>query len=347
MSQPKQTLAFAVGGTRGHILLAKALYEELKAHYTILFLGVDLEQSVDLQEEEYTVFSIEGSNRNPLSICRGVCQSLKILRIHKVDYVVGFGSYHSLPPLLAAMVCRTPFSLYEPNTLLGRVNQILYPFAHQVGVCFPHRFRRKAKYVTPLSFKASQAHIQATVAKEAWGFHPEHPVILVVGGSQGARYINQMLFEASAFLTSELQILHIAGYPDDVERLQQQYREQGRTATVLTYTEELPQGYAAADMVISRAGAGALHSQMEYGHPAIYIPYPGGVRDHQVHNARYMAECVKGARVVLQDSLQPKQFANCIYDCLIDRHLYKQALIAHCKQMASMSMGQLIHNALQ
>lgn len=346
MSPSKKTLALAVGGTRGHILPAKALYEELKANYSVLFIGVGLQRASDLEANEYPVFPIAGSNRNPIKILKGIYESQRLLRAHKVQHVVGFGSFHSLPPLLAAMLCRIPFSLYEPNTLLGRVNQILSPFAKKVGVCFPHKFHKKAQHVSPLYERVSKETIEQEAAKAHWGFDPEKPVLLVVGGSQGATYINQMVLEASLFCNTSLQILHIAGYSEDVGRLKAQYKLQGRKAHVVEYTKELPKGYIAADVVISRAGAGALHNQIQHAKPVIYIPYPRGVRDHQVHNARYMTDHVKGAYTMIQDAITPKKLADCIYNCLIDRHIYHEALSTYAETKAAISVGQLIQDLL-
>jgi len=222
-----------------------------------------------------------------------------ILRRRHADVVVGAGGYVAGPVALAAWLTRRRVLLMEADSHLGIANRLTAPLARRVTLAFPLPGRGGRRYmVTGRPVGRAVVGATRTAGRRAFGIDPDETVVLVVGGSQGARTLNRAAVEAFGD-HPPVHVIHATGprQLSEVRRLLaahdpgDRYRAEG-------YLENLPEAIAAADLVVSRAG-GSVFELAAIGRPAILVPYPHATADHQAKNARWLAEA--GAAVVLPD----------------------------------------------
>jgi UDP-N-acetylglucosamine--N-acetylmuramyl-(pentapeptide) pyrophosphoryl-undecaprenol N-acetylglucosamine transferase len=316
VARPAKTVLFAGGGTGGHLFPGIALAEEFKQRdpeVKIVFAGTrrGLEARVIPEIGYPLVFlkvqglvGVKGLKRVKalFDFPKAVIQALILLVRYRPTLVVGLGGYASAPVLLAAMVAGLPWVLQEQNAYPGLVNRLLAPFAGAVFIAFDKaREQLKSKkiydYGNPL-----RAHLrpQADALKEntdSGGFN-----LLIVGGSQGARVLNQVVPQAIAMLAGQyqdLEIVHQSGKNDFAE-VNKAYADINCQAEVKEFIDDIGSRYLRADLVICRAGALTLAELAELGKAAILVPFPYAAHDHQLFNARAFAE--KGAATVQVES---------------------------------------------
>ncbi len=239
--------------------------------------------------------------------------ALLILKL-KPRLVVGFGSYSSVAGVLCASCIGIPILLHEQNASFGRANRFLSVWANQVAVSFPETHgkvaRRKVFYSGyPLrSSFLSQMNGQVTERNSSERF-----TILIFGGSQGARRLNQIFLEAlEAFSTEEkvhLAVIHIVGNTQ-VHEVKQTYERLGISADVCGFSNDISDDFKRADLVIARAGAGTVFELAAVGRAAILIPYPHAYA-HQKLNAEYLS-IRQSARVFNEEDLSPNQLTESI-----------------------------------
>lgn len=313
----------ATGGTGGHLFPARQLTELLK-DCQVLFVGHKLE-STPFFDRKVPYHEISSSNRKPLAILKGVWQSLKLLWSFKPDVVVGFGSFHSLPVLLAAVLLRKKIVLFEANCSLGKVNRLLIPFAEKVALQFPIQCPKSA-YVPLLPW----------IHKPRTKVYPkdrDRTTILVFGGSQGASFINRTFCEAAKLLTFPFRVIHLTGKEDPEVKY-------SVPATILPFEEDMAAAYEVADLVVCRCGAGTTAELIRFQKPAVVIPYPYA-HDHQRKNGEFLQ---KGARLLLQSEANPKRLAAEIETVKRDLEAHKKAL-AEIPFLETMDFGALVRAA--
>jgi UDP-N-acetylglucosamine--N-acetylmuramyl-(pentapeptide) pyrophosphoryl-undecaprenol N-acetylglucosamine transferase len=238
----------------------------------------------------FDAFRVSGFSRRPgLALARGLARSLvapfsclRILRRRKPDVVFGAGGYVAGPMVLAAWLARIPAALSEADAHLGLANRLAEPFARRVFLSFPIAGREKDKYrVSGRPLPERSRPPERVQARERFGLPEQGPVLLVFGGSQGARALNELVVER--FGESGPAILHLAGerdYPALVERVKRP------DYVLLGFTNEFGAALAACDLVLARAG-GSIWELAAAGKPALLVPYPYATADHQAKNARY------------------------------------------------------------
>lgn len=308
-------IVLAVGGTGGHIFPALEFSKELKGE--TYFIGVKAFEH-HLLKEKKNVFSVEGATlsltKNPFfslkKIYQGFKESLQLLRSIRPSLVVGFGSYHSLPPLLAAIFLKIPIVLYEPNAKMGRVNRLVSPFAKRIGMYFPGG--SKKMHLMALLSKPKVIHKEE--ARLNYGLLPDLTTILVFGGSQGAQFLNHIV--PFALIGHNLQVIHLIGLKDSPESIQTIYEQHQMRAVIKPFEENMESAYLCADFVISRAGAGTLKEMIMYNLPALLIPYPGATDGHQLINAKYFVEKVGGGSFMNQNECNAKRLSQRIQEML-------------------------------
>lgn len=303
-------LAFAGGGTGGHLAPAIALIEELRERGNdsgaiFLTAGPPVEY-LSRVVPGCRVFAIPAATLNPrrpwsvpsrlLLNWKGYLRSIEILKGDPPDLLIGLGGYVSLPPVLAARRLKIPVVVHEQNRVLGRANRFLARRSVSVISTFPlipgrHDPARVVQLGFPVRRAALEPAPEGTAA--AWGLAPGIFTVLVLGGSRGARAINRLLEEAAGCLSGsagggEIQIIHCAG-PEDTERLREAYRERGLNAAVFPGLEKIGWAYSLAQLAVSRAGGATLGELAAWGLPALLIPYPFATDDHQMANARYFS----------------------------------------------------------
>ena len=218
----------------------------------------------------------------------------------RAQVVVGGGSYVAGPVALAAWLTRRPLLLTEADSHMGMANRLAAPLARRVTLAFPLAGRSGAKYVVtgrPVGTDVTRA--TRTAGRRAFGIDPGATVVLVVGGSQGARSLNVAAVEAFGD-DPPVEVIHVAGprQLDETRRLLDR-RSPGPRYRLVGYLDDLPDAIAAADLVISRSG-GSVFELAAIGRASILVPYPHATADHQAKNARWLAEA--GAAMVLPDA---------------------------------------------
>ncbi|MBA3958423.1 MAG: UDP-N-acetylglucosamine--N-acetylmuramyl-(pentapeptide) pyrophosphoryl-undecaprenol N-acetylglucosamine transferase [Parachlamydiaceae bacterium] len=323
----KKRVLITVGGTGGHVYPAMALAQQLKSKAEVLFVGGGLNSNRYFIRSAFTHHEVSCgmiSPRRPLSslanlarILKGMQQSSKIINSFNPDVVVGFGSYYTVPTLLAAKLRGVPIVLHEANRIPGRVNRLLSQYVALTGVHFPDTVKLLKGKAQEISIPLREGYQLGALSQEQsrgyFGLDLGRITLLVFGGSQGAQAINQMVYEAlkllPALLSVDFQVLHITGDAQSTIVLQKKYADAGIHACVRDFESRMDIAWQAADFMISRAGAGTIAEELEFEVPGILIPFPEAMDNHQESNADFMVDVVKGAVKFRQKDLDAKKLS--------------------------------------
>jgi UDP-N-acetylglucosamine--N-acetylmuramyl-(pentapeptide) pyrophosphoryl-undecaprenol N-acetylglucosamine transferase len=307
MSAATQTRSWAVagGGTGGHITPALALAERIAERGDSVFLlGSDRGLETTLVPEAGFELAALPSGQimgqgvlarlaAAFAMTRGSVAALRILRRRRAAIVVSVGGYASVPAVLAALLLRLPFALVEPNAHPGRANRAVARFARRIFVQFDAAgamLARAAERVSAPGIPLRRALVSA-FADAPPRRRPEPPYrLLVFGGSQGARQINDAVLEAVPALRAlDVHIFHQTGAADR-ERVQAAYAGAGLDAEVVDFERDMPRRYSESDLALCRAGGLTVGELTMAGLPALLVPYPFAADDHQTANARALVE---------------------------------------------------------
>lgn len=297
--------AVAGGGTGGHVTLALALAERIAARGDDVLL-VGTEQGLEARLAPEAGFRLvklsarQMMGRGLLArlaalpvLARACLSAWRILGREGSQIVVSVGGYASVPAVVAAAARRLPVALVEPNAIPGRANLYAGRLARRIFVGFDAaapRFGASAARVE-ISGIPLRAKLVAAFADAAPRRHPEPPLrLLVFGGSQGARQINDAMLEAAPSLCSlPVEVFHQTG-ASDRERVAAGYAAAGLEATVVDFEADMPGRYRWADLALCRAGALTVAELAMAGLPALLVPYPYAADDHQRANASALAQ---------------------------------------------------------
>jgi len=302
----KKRVLIAAGGTGGHLFPAQQLYVMLKGEADVLFAGGQLGSSPFFEKEKIPFKEIAA---RPLkkgfffAALKGFWQSYKLIRSFKPDLIVGFGSYHVFPILLAAAFFRKKLVLFEANSTLGKVNRLFRPLAAFVAFQFPTV--DNGTLVPWLPWKKCQERVKSVEAKKMYGLDPEEKVILVFGGSQGASFLNETAPQAIAEMQEKCQVIHLAG-PKDAERVRKEYKKLGIKAVVKPFEKEMAYAYSCADLALCRSGAGTVAELIRSELPSLLVPYPYATDNHQKKNGEYLRD-LGAARLIEQKEADSKR----------------------------------------
>lgn len=324
---PKKIL-IATGGTGGHIFPAMALAQQFaEEEAEVLFIGGGLSENRYFDRSAFPFQSVSCgtfTSRSPLTllctcgnILKGIWQSRTVIGDFQPDVIVGFGSYYSFPPLIAAKLQGVPVILHEANSIPGKVNKLLAPYALATGVHFPQTLKllngTKQEVGMPLRKHFKNNPAKAPEARRYFGLSEDSTVLLIFGGSQGARVINFHVLEALKTLnTTGVEVIHLAGDANQVRLLQQAYDNLGIKACVKPFEERMEIAWQAANFVISRAGASSIAEQLEFEVPGILIPFGRAADDHQNYNADFLVDTVRGAKKLQEHTLDTPSLAGLI-----------------------------------
>jgi UDP-N-acetylglucosamine--N-acetylmuramyl-(pentapeptide) pyrophosphoryl-undecaprenol N-acetylglucosamine transferase len=276
------------------VLPALAVAEALRARgVTVTFAGSPERVEARLVPEagfELDTFEVSGIPRRPgLGLARSLALAARapfacrrILARRRPDLVLGGGGFVAGPMVLAAWSRRIPAALTEADAHLGLANRLAAPFARRVFLAYPLEGRRGPKYrVVGRPVPARSGPVEREEARRRFGLPSAGPVLLVFGGSQGARVLNDTAVEA--FAASGPAVLHLAG-ERYVETLRGRVGRDGYR--LLPFTDDFGAALAASDLVLSRAG-GSVWEVAAAGRPAVLVPSPNVTADHQTKNARH------------------------------------------------------------
>lgn len=301
----------AAGGTGGHVFPAEALAAELSNRGWRLGLVTDRRgQSYggtlgSLETFRVLAGGIAGRGlaarlRAVAELGLGVIQARAILKRERPDVVVGFGGYASVPTMVAAAMLGIPMVMHEQNGVLGRANRLLAGKAKAIAISYPEishvapEWKAKLHH-TGMPVRPAVAALQETAYPPLDDTSPIHLVVL--GGSQGARVLSDVVPAALQALPAALQArIEVAQQcrPEDLETVRARYVGTAITATLDSFFADIPERLASAHLVIARSGASTMAELTYLGRPAILVPYPHAIDDHQTANARAVDEAGGG-----------------------------------------------------
>jgi UDP-N-acetylglucosamine--N-acetylmuramyl-(pentapeptide) pyrophosphoryl-undecaprenol N-acetylglucosamine transferase len=323
----------AAGGTGGHLFPAEALaLELLRCGRTVHLLTDARAVAVADRMPEVEIHRVRSGrfDGGPVhaacglaELALGTWQARQLLRRLAPAAVIGFGGYPSVPTMLAATYLGLPAAIHEQNAVLGRANRLLAPRVRHIATGFP---------VTGGLRPADPARVHHTgnpvrpaiIAAATAGYSPPAPdmpiELLVLGGSQGARILGEVLPPALAelpvLLRERLRVSQQAR-PEDLAAVEECYARLAIAAEVQSFFADVPARLARAHLVICRAGASTIAELAAAGRPAVLIPYPHATDDHQTANARALA-AAGGAWTIVQSSLTAGVLAERIASLLDD-----------------------------
>ena len=299
-------VVLAGGGTAGHVSPMVATAQALRASLPgvgVTFVGTPKGLERDLVRAEDGDLRLipavpwprslgPDALRVPFRLLGAIRSAGAILRDVHADVVVGFGGYAALPVCLAARRAKVPVVIHEQNAVPGIANKIVARFARAVLTSFPDTPLPHARFVG-LPVRRNLASLAAagrdgmrSAARGRFGLRDDGPVLLVSGGSQGARRLNDATTGARArLLAAGVQVLHVWGprnYPADAAVVED--ADSGARYVPLRYVDAMEDAYAAADLMLARAGAGTVVETALIGLPAVFVPFPHG-NGEQARNA--------------------------------------------------------------
>lgn len=331
----KERIVIAVGGTGGHLRPAQALAKDLlkqSQNLSLLFMGAKLSSNPYLKEKTYfavqdipSATPFQGNLWANLKACfsllKGTRHSLKWLRKFRPHCVVGFGSFHSFPILLAAKIKRIPIVLFESNAQPGRVNRLCSSWAKKSAVLpFVNQGLLKGeKTMVKMPFLEEGTSLCQKKARHYYSLEEELLTILVFGGSQGAKRINEefCMCAKKLFLKKvKFQVIHIVGNKENVDPCKQFYSENNIPACIKSFEEKMSYAWSAADFSISRAGSMTIAEQIQSETPGILIPYPYAADHHQAINATFLTKEVGAGITISEESLSEETLLLAIEDLI-------------------------------
>ncbi len=293
------------GGTGGHIYPAIAIANELKTiDPTIELLFVGAEGKMEMEKVPRAGYPIVGlpvvgikrqltleNLAFPLKLSRSLRQARKIVRDFQPNVAVGVGGYASGPVLLAASRSGVPILIQEQNSYAGLTNKILSRWAKKICVAYPGMDAFFPAEKIQMTGNPVRTDIIAAAGKRAeglahFGFQADHKTLLIIGGSQGARSINETIEkDLNLLVQSGYQVIWQTG-PQFIERARMAIANSAsERIKAFDFIYEMDKAYAAADTVISRAGALSVSELCLVEKPAILVPFPAASEDHQTKNA--------------------------------------------------------------
>lgn len=344
-SHSNQPILMMAGGTGGHVFPALAIAEALREQgISVSWLGTQqgLESQVVPQagiDIHYIQISgVRGKNilsllKAPFKITLAIWQAIQILRKQRPALVVGMGGFVTGPGGIAAWLLRIPLIIHEQNAVAGLTNRWLARFAHQVLEAFPNTFA--ARYRAIHTGNPLRAHIMALASSPIP--RPIHtPLrILVVGGSLGAKILNETVPQAVLQIQDDVEVWHQTGR-QHFEVMREAYPTV--KAHVVPFIDDMAAAYSWADLVICRAGALTVSELAQASVASILVPYIHAVDDHQTRNAEFLA--ANGAAILLpQKELTPGKLAT-LLDEFIHNPMRLQAMSVaahHCATPTALS----------
>jgi UDP-N-acetylglucosamine--N-acetylmuramyl-(pentapeptide) pyrophosphoryl-undecaprenol N-acetylglucosamine transferase len=308
-TQKPATILIAGGGTGGHFFSGVAVGEAFAARSPqnrVVYVGT--RQGIEAREGGKSGLdvrfvsvagiagrSLRGKLGALLRLPLALLQSVLLLWKERPVCVVGVGGYASGPVVLAARLLGFPTGIVEQNSVAGRTNRILGKFVHRVFVAFPHArgsFPEAKVRVTGNPIREGVVNLLTLESTGTVGVG-DRLKLLVVGGSQGAKALNEGMMEAAGLVPDELKrrlhVTHQTGAPDEA-RVREAYEKAGVAAKVVPFIDAMAEAYRAADLVLCRAGALTVSELSISRRGALLVPYPHAIDNHQEWNARALVD---------------------------------------------------------
>ncbi len=360
-----QTILFAGGGTGGHLFPALAVAEQLavldrefQTHFVCSNRAIDRE-ILSEAEKQFTPLSVVGLSSKPwhwpgfvLKYAASQRKTRQMMRERHIACIVAMGGFVSGPVVVAAKRQGVPVVLVNLDAVPGKANRFLAGKADEVFSAYSaEQLGPNVQQVGLPLPKRSIGGRDPSSARLELGHAPDRPLLLVVGGSQGARSLNQTmlaLLENGDFITrlNEWQVLHLSGTADQVE-LREAYKQKGVVAAVLPFCHRMGLAWSAASLAISRAGANSVAEAIANRAPTIFMPYPHHVDQHQKLNAGPLVD--DGAALMFDDAADGPANAKTIAPMLIElmtneqaRHELRRRLTKHDRGNGAKAIAEAV-----
>ena len=335
------------GGTGGHIYPAVAIANELKRRYPDAeFLFVGAKDKMEMEKVPQAGYEIKGlwisgiqrklTLKNlmfPFKLMSSLLEARKIVKQFKPHVAIGTGGFASGPLLRMAESSGVPCVLQEQNSFAGITNKLLAGKAEKICVAYDgmERFFPKEKIVktgNPIRTDLVEIRESKKEAAAFFGLDVDKKTVLILGGSLGARRINQLIEKELDFFAKQgLQVLWQCG-----KLYHEEYKKhESDTVKVLAFVNRMDLAYAAADVIISRAGAGSVSELCLVGKPVIFVPSPNVAEDHQTQNAKALV--AKEAAIMLKENELDAEFENS-FSHLVSSEELQEKLGKNIKKMA-------------
>lgn len=335
------------GGTGGHIYPAIAIANEIKRQIPdaeILFVGA--KNRMEMQKVPQAGFPIEGLNisgiqrklslenlKFPLKLIGSLWKARQIIKNFRPDVVIGTGGYASAPTLKMAQWLGVPTVIQEQNSLAGITNKWISKKAKKICVAYENMdkfFPKEAIILTgnPVRADLLQISDKKDEIYSFFGLNPKKKTLLVLGGSLGARKINQLIEKNLPFFEKiGVQVLWQCGkfYLEEYKKFENQ------NVKVLAFIDRMDLAYAVSDVIISRAGASSVSELCVVGKPVIFIPSPNVAEDHQTKNAQAIAN--KNSAILLKENELDTNFEK-VFSDLIQNENQQKSLSENIKKLA-------------
>lgn len=345
----KKRIVLTGGGTGGHVFPLIAVAEALRGQYDdveFLYIGTK-SQMGDVAESAMKEEGIETKNISTGKMRRyfsfqyfidfiripfGVIQSMIHLFTFMPNAVFSKGGYAAFPVVIAAWIYRIPVMTHDSDSVPGWANRVCGKFSRYVAISFPKSekyFLKRKTVLTGNPIRSSIVNGNRERGYERWGFTESRPTLMVFGGSQGARAINDALIKILPEISKIVQILHVTGR-DNYNRAVKLAAESGFKSGRHRYfavpfldREEMADAYAAADIIVSRSGANSITEIAATKNVAIFVPIARSANNHQYMNAYEMAK-VGGALVMEESNLGEHLFIEKLEELIRSRTLRTQ-----------------------
>lgn len=322
----ERPILLAAGGTGGHLFPAASLAQELNRR------NIPVELVTDIRAENYAgefparaihrVPSATLTSKSPFAVAAtfsrlgvGYFGALKLLRKIRPRAVIGFGGYPTLPPIIAARTLSIPTAIHEQNAVMGRANRLLSRFADQVFVSYMPTRSLPTAQATKAVLTGTPVRDAVLSLRDVTYAPPDilgRLLILVFGGSQGARFFSEIMPQALPRLPEAMRnrvTLVQQCREEDLYEVRASYKRAGIAAHLAPFFRDLPERIAQSHLVIARAGASTVAELMAIGRPAILVPLPHALDNDQLENATRLQQ-EGGGWCLRQAELSPEKLAN-------------------------------------
>lgn len=319
-----KSIVFVSGGTGGHIYPALYLAEFIKDKDPSIFISfIGRAHGIESKvfSEKFSFFGLslpKASQLKPWNYVKAYFEAKRILNKLKPNLLIIFGSYISVPILLEAIIKRYPFFIHEQNVLPGKVVRIFSSFSEGVAVSFlktQEYLPKKKIFYTGNFVRKELLTMEKSSCKKELGFDLNKKLLLITGGSQGAKKINELVRKiVPCLIDINWQILHQIGeekFKEFMKDVDKEWIEKGYRP--VPFIKEMEKAICASDLAISRAGATTIYQFLIGKLPAIYIPYPYAKDNHQEYNAKFIVELGLGD-IIREENLSEKILLEKIFE---------------------------------
>ena len=340
MEKADNVVIAAAGTGGGHVFPAQALALALlrkRPAMRITFVGSGLRSCRYFQQKRFAFVDIPSQTpfkkrpcqliRAWTAIVKGVIACVAFFKRSRPGIVIGFGSFHTFPALVAAWLLKVPIILFESNLVPGRVNRWCSRWAQLSAVQFPYT----ARYLSSKSICVNVPLLgmpEAVTKKSAYDYFQlsRAPLtVLIFGGSQGSVTVNRAFDSAMQHLQKMLgffQVIHILGRASTMDERSSRYENGSIRAVVKAFERRMDYAWTVADLAIVRAGGMTLAESIAFNVPAIFIPYPYSSENHQWKNARFISQQMRSGVMIEEKELTGQLLAQTVVD--LTRHSSKR-----------------------